>query len=61
MKNKQKTIKSYRGIIPTRYVFAENNQVFINRKYQGTTSRIHDEEWFPINFQWIPVCSLGKP
>lgn len=60
MKNKQKDIKSYRGVIPTRYVFTKNNQVFINRNECDIASIIHEEEWFPVNFQWIPVFSFGK-
>lgn len=35
----------------SQFVFSENNQVLINR---------NNEEWFPINFQWIPIVKLRK-
>ena len=39
-------------IITTKHVFSENNQVYIR-----IDNSINEEldEWFPVNFQWIPV------
>jgi hypothetical protein len=39
--------------INSQFVFSENNQVLIN-------SDRNNDEWFPINFQWIPVMKLNK-
>lgn len=38
-------------IIKTKYIFSENNQVLIKASE-------NDDEWYPINFQWIPVKKL---
>lgn len=40
------------AIINTKYVFSKNNQVSLKNKV--------DDEWFPINFQWIPIVELNK-
>jgi hypothetical protein len=37
----------------SQFVFSENNQVLIN-------CRTNEEEWSPINFQWIPIVKLRK-
>lgn len=49
--------------IQARYVFTENNQVYLKRstsEIEGTISNGNDDEWSPINFQWIPVFELNK-
>ncbi len=38
--------------IKTRYVFSEKDQVSIK---MNTSS----DEWYPINFQWIPIQKLN--
>ncbi|UNY99028.1 hypothetical protein MQE36_01445 [Zhouia spongiae] len=47
MKNKLKT-----GI-NAQFVFSEDDQVLIN-------SDRNKDEWYPINFQWIPVVTLNQ-
>ena len=39
--------------INTQFVFVEENQVLIN-------SDRNEDQWVPINFQWIPVIKLNK-
>ncbi|WOD43287.1 hypothetical protein [Hwangdonia lutea] len=39
--------------IKTQYVFSENNQVSIKTNKE-------ENEWYPINFQWIPVKKLSE-
>lgn len=46
------------AIINTRHVYSENDQVFL--KKETNTNRFMEEEWFPINFQWIPVLQLQE-
>ncbi|WP_299534187.1 hypothetical protein [Ulvibacterium sp.] len=46
-------------VIETQHVFSENNQVYLKK---GNTSHSitlkNHEQWFPVNFQWIPVMEL---
>ncbi|WP_149275880.1 hypothetical protein [Pareuzebyella sediminis] len=44
--------------IKTKYVYSENSQVFLKKETEGDT--LTEEQWFPINFQWIPVVELHK-
>ncbi len=37
----------------TRYVHSKNNKVYL--KIDNETN-----EWYPINFQWIPIIELNK-
>ncbi|MFS4468355.1 hypothetical protein [Maribacter sp. 2210JD10-5] len=43
----------------TKYVFIENDQVFLKKENQCTSS-YETEEWYPIHFQWIPIMELQK-
>ncbi|AUP80962.1 hypothetical protein [Flavivirga eckloniae] len=43
----------------TKRVFSKNNMVFI-RKEVTNSSGSNDDEWYPVNFQWIPVISLRE-
>ncbi|MGB3152473.1 MAG: hypothetical protein WBB27_17595 [Maribacter sp.] len=45
--------------IKTKYVFNEDEQVFVKKKDE-TTNSISNEKWQPINFQWIPVLELHE-
>ncbi len=44
--------KKLKVIMNTKYVFATNNQVRLKNNIE--------DEWFPINFQWIPVMKLNE-
>lgn len=44
--------KKLNVIMNTRYVFSQNNQVSLKNNLE--------DEWFPINFQWIPVIKLNE-
>ena len=41
--------------IKTKHVFSDENQVFLKATEETT---INNEEWYPINFQWIPIIEL---
>lgn len=45
-------------VIKTQHVYSEKSQVFIKKEIRGETQT--EEEWFPINFQWIPVMELRE-
>ncbi|MEK6151934.1 hypothetical protein WIW50_01675 [Flavobacteriaceae bacterium 3-367] len=62
MENKNKDNKDLevRGI-PTQAVFSEGNTVFLKKNNViSLETGMEDEEWFPVNFQWIPVMELRK-
>ena len=44
--------KKLNDIINTKHVFTTNNQVTIKNDI--------DKEWYPINFQWIPIIRLNQ-
>ncbi len=48
-------------VIQTQHVFAENDQVYLkeNNKNKKQSDSARDE-WFPINFQWIPILQLHR-
>ncbi|WP_411031219.1 hypothetical protein [Spongiimicrobium sp. 3-5] len=49
--------------IQTQYVFAKDDQVYLRKNGTNTAtdlSMADDDEWFPVNFQWIPVFELRK-
>ncbi|MDO6808983.1 hypothetical protein Q4603_10185 [Zobellia galactanivorans] len=59
MKTKQKKICSHcHDVIETQHVFSENNQVFLKNNCSNNT--LTEEQWSPINFQWIPVVQLQE-
>ncbi|CAZ98641.1 Conserved hypothetical protein [Zobellia galactanivorans] len=39
-------------------MFSENNQVFL--KNNCSNNALTEEQWSPINFQWIPVVQLQE-
>jgi hypothetical protein len=50
-------------VIKTNHVYQENAQVFLKKGIQNTNKKEKnksDQEWFPINFQWIPIVELQK-
>lgn len=49
--------------IKTKHVFTNNNQVYLKMdKHNSLKNKKtdHQIEWFPINFQWIPVIEVQK-
>lgn len=47
--------------IPTQAVFSEGNTVFLKKNNViSLEAGMEEEEWFPVNFQWIPVMELRK-
>ena len=51
----------YHSAIETQHVFLKDSQVFLKRDNQSQTNEIYTvEEWYPINFQWIPVLELQR-
>ncbi|MEM9143035.1 MAG: hypothetical protein AAGA86_08615 [Bacteroidota bacterium] len=47
----------HHATLQTRHVFSENNQVFL--KQEASASKTHkNDQWFPVNFQWMPVVAL---
>lgn len=55
--------KGNKSIIKTKHVFTKNNQVYLKmNKHDPIKNKESDnqKEWFPINFQWIPVIELQK-
>jgi len=48
----------YHNAIETRHVFLQDSQVLLKTKNQNRSC--NGEEWYPINFQWIPVLELER-
>ena len=47
------------NVIDTQQVFSKNNQVYLKKDTnKATLIDNNNEEWFPINFQWISVIEL---
>ncbi|NAS13571.1 hypothetical protein [Poritiphilus flavus] len=48
--------------LAAQHVFTENNEVFIKKTTAKGQSagRMEETEWFPVNFQWIPVMELRR-
>ncbi len=48
--------------LAAQHVFTENNEVFIKKTAatDQSASRTEETEWFPVNFQWIPVMELRR-
>jgi len=44
--------------IKTTHVYTKNNKVFL--KNNSSNKSLESDEWYPINFQWIPVIELQK-
>lgn len=48
--------------IQSAHVFSSNDQVFIKKcnafSSNGKVIKINEEDWSPINFQWIPVINF---
>lgn len=42
--------------IKTKHVYTKNNIVFL--KNNASNKSIEFIEWYPINFQWIPIIKL---
>lgn len=61
MTNKVHSSDKYHEPIKTKYVFNEDDQVFMRRDVQESASLDkHEEVWYPINFQWIPIMALEQ-
>lgn len=47
--------------INTQHVFSKSNQVYL-KKDTNEVCPIdnNNDEWFPINFQWIPIVELNS-
>ncbi len=41
--------------IQTIQVYAKNNHVFVKSKVKS-----NEDQWFPINFQWMPIVKLQE-
>ena len=50
--------------IQSKQVFSENDQLFIKKcdAYSSNQKaiKINNEDWSPINFQWIPVINFNQ-
>ncbi|SHI89274.1 hypothetical protein [Pseudozobellia thermophila] len=44
-------------VIETQHVFCEGDQVYLKG---GNENPLTEEEWYPINFQWISVVRLEE-
>lgn len=62
MKNKSEILcKFCHNAIHTQAVFFDNNQVYLKKNTSiGSKEATESAEWFPVNFQWIPVVQLSK-
>ncbi len=61
MTNKVNSNGDYHERIKTKYVFNEDEQVFMRRDTQESALLDkHEEVWYPINFQWIPIMALEQ-
>ena len=46
--------------IKTRHVFTKNNQVYLKGSVQDIEQTSSESiEWYPINFQWMPIVQLN--
>ncbi|MGB5818255.1 MAG: hypothetical protein WBG90_02130 [Saonia sp.] len=62
MRNEQNVLCNIcHAVIPAQHVFSENDQVYL-KKSKKEISRFDtgNDEWFPINFQWMPLIELKK-
>jgi len=62
MKNKSDILCNIcHDAIHTQAIFFDNNQVYL-KKFTGGGSKgaIESAQWFPINFQWIPILHHNK-
>lgn len=49
------------AIAKTKHVFIKDNQVLLKKdNYIPFSKNDNNEEWYPVNFQWIPVIELHK-
>ncbi len=49
------------NVIDTQHVFSKNNQVYLKKDTnEATLIDNNNNEWFPINFQWIPIVELNN-
>jgi hypothetical protein len=56
MENKTSIFKRFHAAIRTQHVFIEGEQVFFKKSTDELfLEDTKNEEWFPIEFQWIPV------
>lgn len=62
MKNTPKPLCSIcHDVIRTQHVFIESDQVYLKRGHQNLQpSDSEADQWFPINFQWIPIMRLNN-
>lgn len=61
MKNKSEILcKICHDAIYTQAVFFDNNQVYQKNASISSKEATESAEWFPINFQWIPVLQLNR-
>lgn len=54
MENNKKDSGQFHNVIKTKHVFIEDNQVFMRREAEGSYPE-GIPEWFPTNFNWIPI------
>lgn len=56
MENKTNIIKRFNTTITTQHVFTEDEQVYLKKDLEESVdSDANFAEWFPTDFQWIPV------
>ena len=54
MENNKSESGQFHEVIKTKYVFIDNQKVFIRREVEELS--LHDvAEWFPTDFNWAPV------
>lgn len=44
--------------INTKHVFEKDNQVYLKNEDKNTSKKIIESDYYPINFQWIPVIEV---
>jgi len=48
-------------VIRTQAIFFDNNQVYLKKNTAvSSQAKTESDEWFPINFQWIPIIHLNQ-
>lgn len=58
MENKTNLFKRFHTSIRTQHVFIEDEQVYLKKEFKESgDSDSNFAEWFPTDFQWIPITS----
>lgn len=61
MENKVIWFATPNNTVQTKNIFYKDQQVFSKSENQESSFPDNNgEEWYPINFQWIPVLTLAE-